>query len=164
MCRHTFSVRPSPFRSIVDCGWQVAPSPTSTLLFHFPYLRPRTPSLLRLIPPPWLPYRSSNDPSCECPSRSRLYAHADPSAGPRLARRTRRARRRRRSSPPSSSTLRSSVSNSASSPSSVPSSPRYTSRGRTSPRKREFVFCRGGFIVWGGAGGWEGGATIGQRS
>lgn len=136
----------------VDCGWQVAPSPTSTLLFHFPYLRPRPRRSFISYPHPGCHtshLTTSHVSAPMCRPRPRLYAHADPPIGPRLARRTRRARRRRRSSPRSSSTLRSSVSNSASSPSSVPSSPPYTNHGRTSPRRREFVFGRGVSIVWG---------------
>ena len=142
-CRHTHLSRR---RSIVERGWQLAPSRRQRLALSPHILPPRPPlSFLNFIPPsvpaaPPLPTRAL--PVTTHHVRPRPFfcvvlSLMRSSAGPQISR-MRPRRRPRRSSPLSYSTWPCSVSSSASSHSSVLSFPQSTNQEPTYPLRGEF--------------------------
>ena len=153
-CRHTHLRRR---RSIVERGWQLAPSRRQRLALS-PHIRPPRPplSFLNFIPPavpaaPPLPTRALPVTTHHVRPRGLLVVVLSlmrSSAGPRISP-MRPRRRPRRSSPLSYSTWPCSVSSSVSSPSSVLSSPQSTNQEHTYPLRGKFS---PGLAICGGCG------------
>ena len=173
-CRHTHLRRR---RSIVERGWQLAPSRRQRLALS-PHIRPPRPplSFLNFIPPavpaaPPLPTRALPVTTHHVRPRGLLVVVLSlmrSSAGPQISPMPPR-RRPRRSSPHSYSTWPCSVSSSVSSPSSVLSFPQSTNQEPTYPLRGEFLpglaICGGCvewrvlWVAWSGSGA----ATVGRE-